>query len=240
MNMKMKLIAAAGGIAALGAGALAVSAASPSPSAGKETPGQIFLDKLAGVLHLSSSQAAADAIKQAQLQTVDQMLKDGTITQAQADEAKSRINSGKGIGPGFVPHPGEGPMGKGKVMRDVFKAGLDAAVKDLKTTPEDLKNALRSGRTLADLESAAGVTDAKLRADVKDAAKKVLDAAVKAGTITQAQEDKWLQMFDSAKGPFFFGGRGHRGPGGGGPWGGDHKPAPGQPAPGASPASFSE
>jgi hypothetical protein len=240
MNMKWKLIAAGGTIAALGAGAVAVSAASPPAAAGKQTPAQIFVDKLAGVLHLSSSQAAADAIKQAQLQTVDQMLKDGTITQAQADEMKTRINSGKGIGPGIVPHAREGGHERGKLMRDVAQAALDATVKDLKTTPDGLRAALRSGKTIADLEAAAGVTDAKLRADARDAAKKVLDAAVKAGTITQAQEDQALKMADSIKTPFFFGGPGWQHQEGGE---NEQPPAPGKPgAPGspAAPASFTD
>src|SRR5437868_13551359 len=81
------------GLAGVVIGVAAVEAA-PSPSASPTSSknyAQVFVDKLAGILHLSPA-ATQDALKQAQLQTVDQMLADGKITKSQADAMKARIN----------------------------------------------------------------------------------------------------------------------------------------------------
>jgi ribosomal protein S20 len=56
----------------------------------------------------------------------------------------------------------------------------------------DLKSALRSGKSLTELETQQNVSDSTVKAAMKDAAKSVLDKAVKAGTITQAQADAIL------------------------------------------------
>src|SRR3982074_2522394 len=88
----------AAGLAAVVIGVAAVEAA-PSPSTtGSKNYAQVFVDKLAGILGLTPAKTQ-DALKQAELQTVDQMLKDGRITQAQADAMKARINAGQGLGP---------------------------------------------------------------------------------------------------------------------------------------------
>src|SRR5947207_1194542 len=98
MKGKRWVVLPVAGLAAVIIGIVAVEAA-PSPSAtGSKNYAQVFVDKLAAILHLNSSQTK-DALKQAELQAVDQMLKDGTITQRQADAMKARINAGQGLGP---------------------------------------------------------------------------------------------------------------------------------------------
>src|ERR1700738_4813388 len=115
-------------LAAVIIGVVAVQAA-PSPSASptaSKNYAQGFVDKLAGILGLSSAKTQ-DALKQAQLQTVDQMLKDGQITQAQADAMKARINAGQGLGPiggGFGFKRG-GFRAQGTVMKDLTTAELN-------------------------------------------------------------------------------------------------------------------
>ena len=210
-------------LVALMAGAVAVQAATPSPSS--KRPAQIFIDKLAGILHVSSNQAQSD-LKQAELQTIDQLLKDGRITQAQADAMKQRVQSGNFPGWGF-PSGGlkHGARLPGTLAQDLRKAELDAAAKALHlSSSSDLMTQLKSGKSLSDLEQSAGVTDATLRDALKNAAKTVLDKAVKAGTITQAQEDAMLKRIQDAPlgiGPF------HR------PWHGFTRgPRPGGPPPG--------
>src|SRR3989442_8037022 len=106
MKLKRWIVLLAAGLAAVIIGVAAVEAA-PSPSAsptGSKNYAQVFVDKLAGILHLTPAQTQ-DALKQAQLQTVDQMLADGKITKAQADAMKARINAGQGLGAigGFWP-----------------------------------------------------------------------------------------------------------------------------------------
>lgn len=213
----------AAGLAALVIGIAAVEAApspSPSPSgSNSKNYAQVFIDKLAAILHLTPAQTQ-DALKQAQLQTVDQMLKDGQITQQQADALKARINAGQGLGPfggfGFK----RGGFGADRtLMRDLQTAELNAVASALHMSTTDLMNALRSGKTLSDLETQQGVSDSAVKAAMKNAAKGVLDKAVKAGTITQAQEDALLARI--GQGGFGFG----------------HKGFPrGAPAPGQSPS----
>lgn len=194
MKLNRWIALPAAGLAALVIGVAAVEAApSPSPSpSGAKNYAQVFVDKLAGILHLTPTQAQ-DALKQAQLQTVDQMLKDGQITQQQADAMKARINAGQGIG-GFgfgFRHGGGFKAGRG-LMQSLRTAELNAAASALHMSPADLMSALRSGKSLSDLETQQNVSDSAVKTAMKNAAKGVLDNAVKAGTITQAQADAIL------------------------------------------------
>src|SRR5207245_3693312 len=185
-------------------GIVAVEAApSPSPSAsGSTNYAQVFVDKLAAILHLNSTQTK-DALKQAELQTVDQMLKDGKITQQQADAMKARINAGQGLGFGFGAGAGAGRRGGFKadmtLMQNLKTAELNAAASALHMSPADLQSALRSGKSLTDLETQQKVSDSAVKAAMKNAAKGVLDNAVKAGTITQAQADAILSRVGSGR-----------------------------------------
>jgi len=208
MKMKKRIAIPLAGLAALVIGVAAVSAASPSPSpSATNKPGQVFLDKLAAILHISTGQLQTD-IKQARVETIDQMLKEGKITQAQADEMKKRAEAGHGFGL----EGKRGALFDSTVARDLRTAALDAAAKTLKTTPDGLKADLKGGKSLADLEKAAGVTEADLRASVKAAAKGVLDKAVTDKKVTQAQADTILKAIDTAPGRFFLEhGRGHFG-----------------------------
>src|SRR5947208_1985364 len=93
MKGKRWVVLPVAGLAAVIIGIVAVEAA-PSPSAsGSKNYAQVFVDKLAAILHLNSSKTK-DALKQAQLQTVDQMLKAGTMTQWQEDVMFARLCSG--------------------------------------------------------------------------------------------------------------------------------------------------
>src|SRR3989454_6377270 len=159
------------------------------------------------------------------------MLKDGTITQQQADAMKAKINAGQGLGPmgGFGLRPG-GFKADRALMQELATAEANAVASALHMSPADLKSALRSGKSLSDLEAQQKVSDGAVKAAVKSAAKGVLDKAVKAGTITQAQEDVILSRVGSGLNRF------------------GHKPArpqtPGgaapstSPTPGTSPAAY--
>jgi hypothetical protein len=197
MRLNRWIVLPAASLAAVIIGVAAVEAApSPSPSA---SPGasknyaKDFVDKLAGILHLTPTQTQ-DALKQAQLQTVDQMLKDGQITKAQADAMKARINAGQGVAPlgGFGLRHGGGFKAQGTVMRDLTAAELSAAASALRMKTADLQSALRSGTSLSQLETKQNVSDSAVQAAMKKAAKGVLDNAVKAGTLTQPQADAIL------------------------------------------------
>lgn len=196
------------GVAALVVGAVAVNAATPSTGTGTNYA-QVFVNRLAAILHLTPTQTQND-LKQAELQTIDQMVKDGKITQGQADALKSRINSGEGFGFGF-PFRHGGAFGDRTLLRNVRTAELNAVAGALHMTPSDLQTQLRSGKTLSDLEQANGVSDSAVRSAEHNAAKAVLEGAVKAGTITQSQENVILSRID--QGSPFRGFERHEGPG---------------------------
>lgn len=223
------------GVAAFAIGVAAVQAApSPSPSAtSSKNYAQVFVDKLAAILGISPSKTQ-DALKNAELQTVDQMLADGRITQAQANAMKARINAGQGLGPiGGLRRPG--PLAGGRaLMGQLRTAELNAVASALHMSSADLKSAIRSGKSLSDLETQQKVSDSAVKSAMKNAAKGVLDSAVKAGTITQAQEDAVLSRIGTGK----LGGLGGFGGFGGFGHGFKGAPAPGQSAPAATPAAY--
>jgi len=198
MRLNRWIVLPAAGLAAVIIGVAAVEAA-PSPSASptaSKNYAQTFIDKLAGILHLTPAQTT-DALKQAQLQTVDQMLKDGQITQQQADAMKARINAGQGLVFGFGGrHGGFGGFGgfksNGALMQSLTTAELNAAASALHMSTADLRSALKSGKSLSAIETQQKVSDSAVKTAMKNAAKGVLDNAVKAGTITQAQADAIL------------------------------------------------
>jgi len=234
MKLNRWVVLPVAGLAAIVIGVAAVEAApSPSPSTSTSSNyGQVFLDKLGAILHLNRQQTQ-DALKQAELQTVDQMRKDGKITQAQADAMKARINAGQGLGPvGGFGFRHDGFKADRTLIRDLTTAELNAAASALHMSTADFQSALRSGKSLSDLETQQKVSDSALKAAMKNAAKGVLDKAVKAGTITQSQADAILAKVGS--GPKF--GFGHKAPG---QRGGPSSPAPSQsPTPGTSPAAY--
>jgi hypothetical protein len=204
------------GVLALAIGVLAVAAApSPSPSASPsgKNYAQVFIDKLAGILHLTPTQTSND-LKSAELATIDQMVQDGRITKAQGDALKAKIQNGEGpLGFAFGPRFGRPGLGDPSLMRDLSMAEINAVAGALKLSASDLKSQLRSGKTLSQIESQQGVTDATVQSAAHNAAKGVLDKAVKAGTITQQQEDMILSRLGSMPFKFGFGHRGFQGPG---------------------------
>ena len=98
----------------------------------------------------------------------------------------------------------------------------------------DFQSALRSGKSLSQLETQQKVSDSAVKAAMKSAAKGVLDKAVKAGTITQAQADAILSKVGSGLN-FRFGHKAERPETPGAP----SSPAPSTtPTPGTSPAAY--
>lgn len=103
------------------------------------------------------------------------LVSDGTITQAQADKVASTLDANLPKG-----HHRGGPGG-GRM--------LESAATVLGMTVEELKTALGTDKSLADVAAAEGVSKATLISKLVAAAKTRLAADVKAGLITQAQAD---------------------------------------------------
>jgi len=123
---------------------------------------------------------------------LDQAVKDGRLTQAQADQIKQRIArygvplggpGGPGFGHGPFGGPGHGPFGP----------GLDVAASYLGLTRAQLGRQLQTGRTLAQIASAQGKSVDGLRQALVDAARTQLDRAVADRRITSDQRDQILR-----------------------------------------------
>ena len=148
-----------------------------------------FLDDLAGRLGVST-QKLKDASKAAAIDQVDAALKAGTITQAQADELKTRINAGGGVP--FLGGPGLGGPGLGFHEGHGFGVHVDGAAAYLGLTEDALRQKLEAGQTLAQIAQATGgkSVDGLKQAMVAEATKQ-LDQAVTDKRLT-ADEEKTI------------------------------------------------
>jgi len=111
------------------------------------------------------------------------LVKDGTLTQAQADKVAGTLDSQ----PPMAGMGGRGGRGGGGGMG--MTQSHDAAAKALGLTSDELYTAVQGGKSLADVAKDQKVSvDSLIKAMVADA-EGDLAAAVKAGTMTQAQAD---------------------------------------------------
>jgi hypothetical protein len=204
-SAKRKLAAGAAGIVVL-AGTGGAYAATQSGSSGTKpdpaTEQKAFLDDLANRLHVSTDQLNS-AIKGAAEDRIDAAVAAGSLTKAEGDAAKQRIESATGlpllgIGPGFVGGPHGPGLGFGGLQFG-FGPGksLDAAAKFLGLTDAELRTQLSSGKSLADVAKDKGKSVDDLKAAMKSAITSELDQAVKDGKLTDAQRTKIEQNLDA-------------------------------------------
>lgn len=187
--MTTRRIAIVGGtLVALAAGSAGAIAATNADEA-KERE-KTVLDTAAKKLDVTPEQLR-DALVAGRAAQLDQAVKDGKITQEQADEIKKRqaesglvLGGGRG-GPGG--HRG-GPGGGRELMADAAKA--------LGLTEAQLKTQLQSGKTIAEIAEAQNKDLDDVKATVKEAAVARIDAKLKAGDITQAQRDEMVEHLD--------------------------------------------
>jgi len=199
------LLAAAGATllagAVVGVTALAASSASSprtSPKPGSAARAQAataacdaYLGHVAKNLGKSTAQVKK-ALSDATSQSIDDQVKNGTLTQAQADQLKKKL-TGQQVCSGQMAglHGAAAGMGTASIVQgDLAKA--------LGMTPAELKTALQSGQTLQQIAASKGMDEAAFRAKYIATVKADLDQAVKAKTITQAQEDAALSRLQDA------------------------------------------
>jgi hypothetical protein len=197
MRMRTRRIAVLALSGALVAGGTGAAIAAVTKDDAKKTE-QAILDDAAKRLDVTPEKLR-DALSAAQDAQLDQAVKDGKLTQKQADAIKQarqdsgRVLGGPGLhgphGPGGVLKLHRGPGGPGFGMR--FELFEDLA-KALGTTEAKLKDQLRDGKSIADVAKANGKSLADVRSAVKAAVKTRLDKAVKAGDLTQSQADAML------------------------------------------------
>jgi hypothetical protein len=104
------------------------------------------------------------------------LVKDGTLTQAQANKVATTLDTALPRGGGFGGHGGHG-------------MDLDAAAKIIGVTTDQLRTSLESGKTLAAVAQTKGISQASLVDKLVAAEKTRIAAAVKAGQLTQPQAD---------------------------------------------------
>jgi hypothetical protein len=209
MDGSIKRKAIAGTVAALAVGGTGAGIAATKLGSSPSAESKAIVDDAAKQLGVQPS-ALSGALKKALTARVDAAVAAGRLTKEQGAELKARIASddfplfgSPGMGGGHFGHHG-GP-------------GLDAAAKYLGLTEANLRTELESGKTLAEVAKAHDKTVDGLIAALKADAKQKLDAAVKAGRLTQAQETRMLADLDQRIGDFVNGklmGRHQRGFGG--------------------------
>jgi polyhydroxyalkanoate synthesis regulator phasin len=176
-SLKRKLLAGLVVVVALAGGGAAI-AATQLGSSPSETS-QAIVDDAAQQLGVQPG-ALSNALKKALENQIDAAVAAGRLTKAEADELKSRIESGE------LPLFGLGPHGHGHFR------GLDAAATYLGLTTTELRSQLGSGNSLAQIAEAQGKSvDGLVQALVEDATSK-LDAAVAAGRLTKEREQAIL------------------------------------------------
>ena len=183
-NAKRKVvIGAAVALLLIGAGGAFAAGKLSSP---KEERQAVISDaaKRLGIEPAKLSAALNGALKD----RVDAAVAAGRLSRAEGDALKARIDAGDapflfGVGPhrggfGFEHHR--------------VGAGIDAAAKYIGITEAQLRTELQNGKTLAEVAKAHGKTVDGLVAALVANAKAKLDAAVKAGKLTQSQANEML------------------------------------------------
>jgi hypothetical protein len=152
------------------------------------------------------------------------LVKDGTLTQAQADKVATTVDGALPEG-GFGRHGGRGGP------------DLDTAASVIGVTRDELRTALEGGKTLAQVAQSKNISQATLVDKLVAAEKTRIAAAVKAGRLTQAQADSMTadlttRVTERVTSTRPGGGRGHHREDG---YGGGTRPTPS--APGTSPST---
>jgi hypothetical protein len=172
------------GVLAVAGGGIAYAATS-----GGGNPRDAILRDAAQRLGVSPDKLRS-ALQSAFGDQLDHAVKDGRLTQQQADRIKQALQRGGGL-----PLLGPGPrqllfFGGPHVL---LRGGLKVAAGYLGLTPAQLHEQLRAGKSLADVAKAQGKDVKGLEDALVAAAKTKLDQAVKDGRLTSAKHDAILK-----------------------------------------------
>lgn len=203
-------VAAVGVVAAVGFAAWSVGATLAAPllqaTSTPNSPGQAggtigqygtyFLDHFASHLGLSIDQVKS-AYTSAYNDTIDQMVKDGRLTQTQADQLKQKVAQGVTNGklPGFGPGFRGGGFGGGFGRKGMMNLGPAEFAKALGITQQDLMTELQAGKSIADIAKEKNVDINQVKQTVLGDFKTQIDNAVKNNQLTQAQADQMVQNY---------------------------------------------
>jgi hypothetical protein len=149
-----------------------------------------YLQDLAHRLNVSVSTLQQDKLS-AKEDVLNQLVKDGKLTQSQADTIKQRLTShqacsGKGL---FLQRAVVGQF-LAKYRPDM----VSEIAKGLNLSADQLTTELKSGKSLNDIATAQHVSSTQLQTIELNAIHNTLSKAVSAGDLTQAQSDSISQL----------------------------------------------
>ncbi|MGI9860283.1 hypothetical protein SDD30_02725 [Moorella naiadis] len=142
---------------------------------------QLYLEKLAGVLGIDQSQLQAD-MKTAGQQALDAAVSQGLMDSNRAAKLKKALDAGHWPWP--LSHKGRAAVWHHRLVDEL--AGV------LGTTPQQLHQDFKDGKTLEQLATAKGLTLEQVKSQLVSNVKSRLDQAVAAGKLTQAKADQIL------------------------------------------------
>src|SRR6266566_8846780 len=151
---------------------------------------QQYLQDLAKRLGVSVSTLQQDKLAAAE-DVLAQLVKDGKLTQNQANQIKQRLESHQactGKGNGFLAH---GIVTQ--TLKQYLPAVANQVAQGLHMTVDQLKTQLQSGKSLSDIATAQGVSSPQLHTLVTNTIQTTLNKAVSDGNLTQQQATGLMQ-----------------------------------------------
>jgi lambda repressor-like predicted transcriptional regulator len=197
MNRKRWLTTAAAALAVVLGGGAALAAT------GSSDPASDLLGDVAKRLGISQDKLE-DAIEDATIARIDAAVAAGEITKEEGDTLKERVRSGdppailpsfRGPGLGFGPLDRPGVLGPGPIAGRNL---LDRAADYLGMDEVEVREALRDGKSLADLAKTKGKSVDGLKHALRDEVRKQADRAVDEGVLTTEQADRLVEKLSSA------------------------------------------
>ncbi|MBF6600298.1 MAG: hypothetical protein IVW36_07300 [Dehalococcoidia bacterium] len=165
----------------------ATANATPGANAGKRQQAvDAFLAKVAANLNISPDTLKA-AMKNAGLQTVDDLVGSGKLTPDQATKLKAAINSGK--------YPELSRLFKRRAAGwlGVEKGIIASSAKAMNIAPKDLVAELKAGKSVAQVAAERNASLDTVKSQITTDAQAKLNTAVQDKRISQAQADAAMQ-----------------------------------------------
>jgi hypothetical protein len=161
---------------------------------------QDFVQHFATDLGKTQAQVNA-AFQKAIADTLADEVKNGKLTQAQADAIKKRLaNMPPCAAAGAIARPGAVRRAAlGAFLQQYLKASASA----LGITPDQLRSDLKAGQSLSQIAASRNISESDFRTRLAANLKPVLDQAVAAKKITAAQEQRLLDRLKTGQLPLW-------------------------------------
>ena len=173
------------------------SATATSTPTGTNPYCQQYLQDLANRLGVSVSTLQHDKLGAAE-DVLAQLVKDGKLTQNQANQIKQRLESHKACS-----GSGRGLWGRGvaiQALKQYLPGVATQVAQGLHLTVDQLKAQLQSGKSLSDIAAAQGVSSSQLQTLATNAIQNAVTKAVSDGNLTQQQATNIMQMLQKNPG----------------------------------------